>query len=398
MDVGSSSIKICALDSGTYTTLFSRYKPHYSDQIKTVSDLLDQTHNQITSRNVRLAFTGSGGKRFADMAGALYVQEIVDSFYSNSYKDPVYTIQNALLSTFRNFEEGGVSLRILGCGTTGYSGGVPAKALRNKQLCRYFEESFGIGKEEVFPALFEAERAEEQFRTELIDAGVQVISDVEKSGEFAVILAGRPYHNDMLVNHHISSHFTSLGVPVLTGDSIPDLDSLDMDNLRIDPVKPFHMRMYASALYGAKHPNLEIVQLASFGCGHDGIMIDEMARIVCEVSGKHVLVLKIDEGEAEAPLNIRIRSFVETVRAKRSRERGRSAVKVKELPDPFRTKFHRKDHKKKFIFTPNISKAHCDLISAITRRAGYKSVPMPIADRRVEKRAGSRYRRALDEL
>lgn len=256
------------------------------------------------------------------------------------------------------------------------------KALRNTQLCRYFEESFGIGKEEVFPALFEAERAEEQFRTELIDAGVQVISDVEKSGEFAVILAGRPYHNDMLVNHHISSHFTSLGVPVLTGDSIPDLDSLDMDNLRIDPVNPFHMRMYASALYGAKHPNLEIVQLASFGCGHDGIMIDEMARIVREVSGKHVLVLKIDEGEAEAPLNIRIRSFVETVRAKRSRERGRSAVKVKELPDPFRTKFLRKDRKKKIIFTPNISKAHCDLISAITRRAGYKSVPMPIADRR----------------
>lgn len=256
------------------------------------------------------------------------------------------------------------------------------KALRNSQLCRYFEQSFGIGKEEVLAALLEADRAEEQFRTELIDAGAKVISDVEKSGEFAVILAGRPYHNDMLVNHHISSHFTSLGVPVLISDAIPDLGSIDMDNLRIDPVNPFHMRMYASALYGAKHPNLEIVQLVSFGCGHDGIMIDEMARIGREVSGKDVLVLKIDESEAEAPLSIRIRSFVETVRAKRSREGGRGDGRVKELPDPFRTKFLRKDRKKKIIFTPNISKAHCDLISAITRKAGYKSVPMPIADRR----------------
>jgi predicted CoA-substrate-specific enzyme activase len=256
------------------------------------------------------------------------------------------------------------------------------RRIRNRQLCEYFQESFGIGTGEVLAAAREADRAQDRFRSDLLAAGAQVISETEKSGEVGVVIVGRPYHNDMLINHHISSHFTKLGVPALTSDSIPELDAVDTRNLRIDPVNPFHMRMYASALYAASHPNLEIVQLVSFGCGHDGIMTDELARSVREVSGKEILVLKVDESEAEAPLDIRVRSFVETVRSRRNGTRNIRAHRTAALSDPFPTKFFRKDRKRKIIFTPNISKAHCDLISAITRRAGYKSMPMPIADRR----------------
>ena len=56
----------------------------------------------------------------------------------------------------------------------------------------------------------------------------------------------------------------------------------------------------------------------SFGCGHDAIIADELARIMNATSGKQPLVLKIDEGEALGALGIRIRSFVETVRGRRA--------------------------------------------------------------------------------
>lgn len=255
--------------------------------------------------------------------------------------------------------------------------------LRNKQLFAYMRDNFGIDKKQVLAAIRQADVAAEQCKKKITESGSAVLREVEESNDFAVLIAARPYHNDALINHHISSFFTKLGVPVLTSDSIPDLQQVDVSKLRIDPVNPFHTRMYAAALYAARHPNLEIVQLVSFGCGHDGIIIDEIKRVVHEVSGKNILVLKIDEIEADAPMELRVRSFIETIRAIRDTEKNKKRVfNIRELSEPFATKFRRKDRKTKIIFTPNISKAHCDFISAITRKAGYKSVPMPIADRR----------------
>jgi predicted nucleotide-binding protein (sugar kinase/HSP70/actin superfamily) len=75
--------------------------------------------------------------------------------------------------------------------------------------------------------------------------------------------------------------------------------------------------VYSAALFAAAHPKLEVVQLVSFGCGHDAIISDELTRILQESCGKQPLVLKIDEGEALGALGIRIRSFVETLKRRK---------------------------------------------------------------------------------
>lgn len=98
---------------------------------------------------------------------------------------------------------------------------------------------------------------------------------------------------------------TELGVPVLTADSLPGIENIDLSRSRLDVVNNFHGRMLASAIMAARDPNLEYVQLVSFGCGHDAYLSDEIQRLMREISGKSPLILKLDESEVQGPLRIR---------------------------------------------------------------------------------------------
>lgn len=191
------------------------------------------------------------------------------------------------------------------------------RKMRDRQIIDFVTQKFGLGTRLIKNALQIADQAQENFSQELhseASAGFKELADEDR---FAVILAGRPYHYERLINHNLSSYFTRLGVTVLTLDSIPELFNQDLSLVRPELLNPFHVQMFSAAIYGALHPQLEVAQIVSFGCGHDAIITDEMSRLLKELSNKELLTLKLDEGENAGPLNIRIRSFVETVRAKR---------------------------------------------------------------------------------
>ena len=163
------------------------------------------------------------------------------------------------------------------------------------------------------------------------DAGRKVMEDVKKEGTYAVVLASRPYQNDALVNHDLPEMFTSRGIPVLTVDSLPEVESVDLGKSTVEIVNNFHARMLASAILAARNPELEYVQIVSFGCGHDAYLSDEIIRLMREISGKTPLVLKLDESDIQGPLRIRVRSFLETLSLRK--ERGEKE-EVRELPEP----------------------------------------------------------------
>ena len=83
-----------------------------------------------------------------------------------------------------------------------------------------------------------------------------------------------------------------------------------LSNSRIDVVNNYHARVLSGSILAAQSEHLEIVQLVSFGCGHDAYLSDEIIRMMKEVSGKVPLVLKLDESDIQGPLGIRVRSFV----------------------------------------------------------------------------------------
>ena len=146
--------------------------------------------------------------------------------------------------------------------------------VRNTQLKQYFKETFDIPAGTVEKAIKEADKCAAEYQHRLHEAGQKVIDDLKGTNKFAVILAGRPYHTDMLVNHTLSRHFTSHGIPVLTLDSLSELHKEDLKGTRMESIVPYHSRMLGAALQAARNPHLELVQIVSFGCGHDAVISD----------------------------------------------------------------------------------------------------------------------------
>ncbi len=192
-----------------------------------------------------------------------------------------------------------------------------APADRLYQIVAYMKDKFGTDEALTTQAVEAAEAAQRTFQTTLKEEGAKVLDEVTEEGKYAVVLASRPYQNDELVNHHLPQMFTERGIPVLTADSLPGTESVDLHNSRLDIVNNFHARMISSAILAAENPHLQYVQIVSFGCGHDAYLSDEIIRVMKEISGKTPLILKVDESDIQGPLRIRVRSFTETIEMQR---------------------------------------------------------------------------------
>ena len=70
----------------------------------------------------------------------------------------------------------------------------------------------------------------------------------------------------------------------------------------------YHARLYAAAKYCCSQPDMDLVQLVSFGCGVDAITTDETREILRE-GGKLYTQLKIDEITNLGAVRIRLRSL-----------------------------------------------------------------------------------------
>ena len=250
----------------------------------------------------------------------------------------------------------------------------------NRQLITYLNREFDIDQSIARQAIKAADAAQQAFKAELQEQGQKLIDSTRETDSYAIVLASRPYHNDSLVNHHLPEAFCKLGLSVMPPDAVPGTDEVDLSASRVDVVNNFHARMLGSALVAANDKNLEYVQLVSFGCGHDAYLSDEIVRLMHETSDKTPLILKVDESDAEGPLNIRIRSFVETVDARRARNAAPSAPR--KLRDPYPQKFTKAHRKEKIVLVPNTSHAFCRLMSAALNRQNIRAVPLDLGRER----------------
>ena len=250
---------------------------------------------------------------------------------------------------------------------------------RRDQLCRYMKQTFDVTEEETVKAIEAAQRAQDTFKKNLQDSAQAVLQEVKEKGTYAVVLASRPYQNDTLVNHDLPGMFVEQGIPVLTADSLPGLENVHLEKSRLDVVNNYHARMLGSAVMAAENPNLEYVQIVSFGCGHDAYLSDEIQRVMKEISGKIPLILKLDESDVAGPLRIRVRSFIETVNMRFEEEKK---VHPHDLSDPYPVKFTKQDQKEKVVLVPNTSHAFSRIMAAAMKHQGLRTVPLPIGRER----------------
>lgn len=136
--------------------------------------------------------------------------------------------------------------------------------------------------------------------------GDEIIAEAEKQKKQIIVLCGRPYHLDPEVNHGIDKLITSLDAAVITEDVLSD--KVAHFPTAVLNQWTYHARMYAAAEYIGDKPNMNLVQLVSFGCGVDAITTDEVRRIL-ESHDKIYTQIKIDEITNLGAVKIRLRSL-----------------------------------------------------------------------------------------
>lgn len=243
-----------------------------------------------------------------------------------------------------------------------------ARNLANSILDLPEFKEYNFTKNEVLQAAKKAEEEYQNFKEDIRHKGEETLKYIKENNLHGIVLAGRPYHTDPEVNHGIDTLITSLGLCVLTEDSVSHLTQAKRP-LRVVDQWVYHARLYAAADFVGKQDNLELVQLNSFGCGVDAVTTDQVEEILSSY-GKMYTLIKIDEINNLGAVRIRIRSLLASMKK-------REIVKMSDTTGDYECikKIFTKDMKKDYtILIPQMAPIHFELLEAAVKSSGYNVV------------------------
>lgn len=182
-----------------------------------------------------------------------------------------------------------------------------------KKAAAFFGKEFGVPAREVKAAAEAAYQAYDGYKEEIHRRGADMIAWARENDMPIIVVAGRPYHMDPEINHGIDSMIASFGLVVVTEDAVAYHEPKKTVNVLNQWT--YHSRLYNAAEYVTTQPDMQLVQLVSFGCGIDAITTDEV-RAILEEGGKLYTQLKIDEINNLGAVRIRIRSLLAAMDAR----------------------------------------------------------------------------------
>lgn len=180
---------------------------------------------------------------------------------------------------------------------------------------RDFERKFAQAMRKYYPDITDREtrdavrtgyREYSSYMKRVRDYGEKLIKSARERGKRIIVLAGRPYHIDPEINHGIDRIITACDAVVVTEDAVSSHES--KFDVAVLNQWTYHSRLYAAAKYVTEQPDMDLVQLVSFGCGVDAITTDE-TRAILEKRGKIYTQIKIDEITNLGAVKIRLRSL-----------------------------------------------------------------------------------------
>jgi predicted nucleotide-binding protein (sugar kinase/HSP70/actin superfamily) len=254
---------------------------------------------------------------------------------------------------------------------------MPAINLDDKKLlkkaCITYLSSLGISKRAIRQGFEKALEAQKQFKVRVRTLAAEILENARAEKRPVILLLGRPYHIDPLINHKIPDILTDFGVDVITEDAVPLKPDQSLDNRHVMTQWEYLNRYYHAARWAGQQDDVEVVQLNSFGCGPDPFVLEEVRTILNEY-GKNPTVIRIDEIESPGSTKLRLRSMMEAIRQNtKPREhvyRPRKTIRI----------FQREDRNRTLI-VPDFSSFCSPPIVRPFMDMGYEIVALPPADR-----------------
>jgi len=223
---------------------------------------------------------------------------------------------------------------------------------------------WNVSEEEAREAVAKGYAEDEAVRNDIRQAGQEAREYCAKNNIRGIVLAGRPYHIDPEVHHGIPELVTSLGMAVLTENSILGDSNLERP-LRVRDQWSYHSRLYEAASVVAEDENLELVQLNSFGCGLDAVTSEQVCEIL-EAKNKVYTLLKIDEVSSLGAARIRLRSLAAAAVERQAIIRAPRSHAYERIPF---TKEMKKTHT---LLAPQMAPIHFRLVVPLIESQGYQ--------------------------
>jgi activator of 2-hydroxyglutaryl-CoA dehydratase/predicted nucleotide-binding protein (sugar kinase/HSP70/actin superfamily) len=214
--------------------------------------------------------------------------------------------------------------------------------LLRRRLFETFEGALGVTEDESDFAATEGWKALAAFDADLERRGRAILDTVEERNGLAVLMLARPYHSDAGLHHGIPEQLQAFGYPVLSLRSIPKdpawlarffADDLESGRIRdareLGDVWPeSYSANSGQKVWGAKfavrHPNVVMLDLSSFKCGHDAPAYGIIESIVRHGATPHMGLHDLDANKPGGSIKIRVKTFAHSLRLHEERLQDRA--------------------------------------------------------------------------
>ena len=238
--------------------------------------------------------------------------------------------------------------------------------------------SENLSKREISSALEKAYAEQAAYKADVRQKGEEVIQYIRENQGQGIVLAGRPYHIDPEINHGLPDLIRSFGLAVLSEDAVQHMKGA-LWPLRVVDQWSYHSLLYKAAdvVANLQHPELELIQLNSFGCGLDAVSIDQVKEILDSYQKIHT-VIKLDEINSLGAARIRVRSLLATLQEKKLL----SVKRQVEIPVRSNKVVFTTDMKKTHtILAPQMSPVHFQFVQTSLQKAGYQLIIPTVPDK-----------------
>ncbi len=199
--------------------------------------------------------------------------------------------------------------------------------LFNEQLWQTWGERLQISRDEHDFAIKQGWQALANFEQTLQDRGRAILDEMEQTGRIAILMLGRPYHSDPGLHHDIPEELQALGYPILSIRSLPrdpqwlqrffqsDLkagrisDVFDIRDVWPENYSTNSAQKVWAAKLAARHPNLAVLDISSFKCGHDAPTYGIIDAILKAADTPRLNMHDLDANKPSGSIAIRTRTF-----------------------------------------------------------------------------------------
>jgi activator of 2-hydroxyglutaryl-CoA dehydratase/predicted nucleotide-binding protein (sugar kinase/HSP70/actin superfamily) len=201
-----------------------------------------------------------------------------------------------------------------------------------KRMFETWGERLGVTQDESDFAVDTGFEALRRFDTEIQRRGLDLLEYLERENKVGLLLLGRPYHNDPGLNHAVIEEFQTLGYPVLSIRSIPkdegwlhrffkaDIERkliaspLDIRDVWPECYSTNSVEKVWAAKFAARHPNLGVLDLSSFKCGHDAPTYGLIDKIISATDTPYLALHDIDANKPGGSIKIRVKTYGYTLK------------------------------------------------------------------------------------